>query len=211
MRSSKPPAVATWLLEHLQSGSRNDHITGDLMEAYQHGRSRAWYWKQVLAAIMVSFRFSERIFRRKDVNSNSTARTILFWMFIVVLFMVLWRVVSARGQSTHKLEPSYSEFISQVDRGNVKEVTLYLSQNSYEVEGEYREPAQQFRVTIFKESSTDLTKELLDKGALMNVKAVTRADWINFLLTAAPLILLVAFWISTKKRPVPNSGTLTTA
>jgi ATP-dependent Zn protease len=144
------------------------------------------------------------------MNSNSTARTIVFWIFIVALFVVLWRVVSARGQSTRKLEPSYSEFKSQVDRGNVKEVTLYLSPNSYEVEGEYREPAQQFRVTIFKESSSDLTKELLDKGALMNVKAVTRADWINFLLTAAPLILLVAFWISTKKRSVP-SGTLTTA
>ena len=25
------------------------------MEAYQRGRSRAWYWKQVLSAIMVSF------------------------------------------------------------------------------------------------------------------------------------------------------------
>jgi ATP-dependent Zn protease len=145
------------------------------------------------------------------MNSNSTARTILFGMFIVVLFVLLLRVVSARGQSTRKLEPSYSEFISQVDRGNVKEVTLYLSANSYEVEGEYREPAQQFRVTIFKESSSDLTRELLDKGARMNVKAVTRADWINFLLTAAPLILLVAFWISTKKRSVPNSDTVTTA
>jgi len=55
MRNAHPPLLATWLLEHLQFGSRNDHITGDLMEAYQRGRSRAWYWKQVLAAIIVSF------------------------------------------------------------------------------------------------------------------------------------------------------------
>ena len=55
MRSSKPPRVATWLLEHFRSGSRNDYITGDLMEAYQCGRSRAWYWRQVLTAITVSF------------------------------------------------------------------------------------------------------------------------------------------------------------
>ena len=123
--------------------------------------------------------FSERIFRRKDVNANSKARTILFGMFIIVLFVVLWRVVSARGQATRKLEPSYSELISQVDRGNVKEVTLYLSPNSYELEGQYRQPAQQFRVTIAKESYVDLTKELFDKGAMMNVKAVTRADWIS--------------------------------
>jgi hypothetical protein len=54
MRNSKPPALATWLLEHFRSGSRNEYITGDLMEAYQTGYSRAWYWKQVLAAIVVS-------------------------------------------------------------------------------------------------------------------------------------------------------------
>jgi hypothetical protein len=67
-----------------------------------------------------------------------------------------------------------------VDRGNIKEATLYLSANSYEAEGTYREPAQQFRVTISKESSSELTRELLDKGTLINVKAVTRGDWINF-------------------------------
>src|ERR1700719_2563514 len=116
-------------------------------------------------------------------------------MFIILLCVVLWRMVSASGQSARQEEPSYSEFMSQVDRGNVKEVTLYLSPNSYEIEGEWREPAKKFRVTLFKEAAPDLTKELRDKGVLINVKEVTRADWINFLLTAAPLFLLVGFWI----------------
>ena len=125
------------------------------------------------------------------MNSSSTAKTILFWMFIVLLCVVLWRMVSASGQSARQEEPSYSEFMSQVDRGNVKEVTLYLSPNSYEIEGEWREPAKKFRVTLFKEVAPDLTKELRDKGVLINVKEVTRADWINFLLTAAPLFGVV--------------------
>jgi len=129
------------------------------------------------------------------VNSSSTAKTILFWMFIVVLCFVLWRMVSSSGQSARVEEPSYSEFIGQVDAGNVKEVTLYLSPNSYEIQGELRQPARKFRVTVFKESAPDLTKELRDKGVLINVKEVTRADWINFLLTAAPIFLLVGFWI----------------
>src|SRR5580700_4014696 len=116
-------------------------------------------------------------------------------MFIVLLCVVLWRMVSQSGQSARQEEPSYSEFMSQVDRGNVKEVTIYLSPNSYEIEGEWREPVKKFRVTLFKEAAPDLTKELRDKGVLINVKEVTRADWINFLLTAAPLFLLVGFWI----------------
>ena len=55
MRSRRAPATATWLLERLHCGSRNDSLTGDLMEEYEHGRSRIWYWKQVLIAIAVSF------------------------------------------------------------------------------------------------------------------------------------------------------------
>src|SRR6202521_974 len=116
-------------------------------------------------------------------------------MFIILLCVVLWRMVSASGQAAREEQPSYNEFEAQVDHGNVKEVTIYLSPNSYEIEGEWREPAKKFRVTVFKESAPDLTKELQDKGVLINVKEVTHADWINFLLTAAPIFLLVGFWI----------------
>jgi cell division protease FtsH len=119
----------------------------------------------------------------------------MFWLFIIMLAVLLWTLVSKSGQSAREEEPSYSEFMAQVDRGNVKEVTLYLSPTSYEIEGEWREPSKKFRTTIFKESSPDLAKTLRDKQVLINVKEVNRADWVTFLLNAAPLFLLVAFWI----------------
>jgi cell division protease FtsH len=129
------------------------------------------------------------------VNPSSTIKTVMFWLFIVMLVVLLWTLVSKSGQSAREEEPSYSEFMAQVDRGNVKEVTLYLSPTSYEVEGEWREPSKKFRTTVFKEASGDLTKTLRDKNVLINVKEVNRADWVTFLLNAAPLFLLVAFWI----------------
>jgi cell division protease FtsH len=119
----------------------------------------------------------------------------MFWLFIIMLAVLLWTLVSKSGQSAREEEPSYSEFMAQVDRGNVKEVTLYLSPTSYEIEGEWREPSKKFRTTIFKETAPDLTKTLRDKQVLINVKEVNRADWVSFLLNAAPLFLLVAFWI----------------
>jgi cell division protease FtsH len=119
----------------------------------------------------------------------------MFWLFIIMLAVLLWTLVSKSGQSAREEEPSYSEFMAQVDRGNVKEVTLYLSPTSYEIEGEWREPSKKFRTTIFKESAPDLAKNLRDKQVLINVKEVNRADWVTFLLNAAPLFLLVAFWI----------------
>ena len=129
------------------------------------------------------------------MNPSSTLKTVMFWLFIIMLGVLLWTLVSKSGQSAREEEPSYSEFMAQVDRGNVKEVTLYLSPTSYEVEGEWREPSKKFRTTIFKESAPDLTKTLRDKQVLINVKEVNRADWVTFLLNAAPLFLLVAFWI----------------
>jgi hypothetical protein len=55
MKSSQPPALATWWLEHFRFGVRNDFLIGDLVEEYGRGRSRAWYWKQVAAVFVLNF------------------------------------------------------------------------------------------------------------------------------------------------------------
>src|SRR5580693_10448893 len=102
------------------------------------------------------------------VNSSSTAKTILFWISIVFLGVMLWKLVSANGQTAREDEPSYSEFMAHVDAGDVKEVTMYLSPNSYEIQGEYLRPAnRKFTGTVFKEAAPDLVKELKDKGAVI--------------------------------------------
>jgi cell division protease FtsH len=130
-----------------------------------------------------------------NVNSSSTAKTILFWISIVFLGVMLWKLVSANGSQAREDTPGYSEFMAHVDAGDVKEVTLYLSPNSYEIQGEYLRPAnRKFTVTVFKEAAPDLVKELKDKGAVIkSMKEVRSGDWILILLNAAPLILLVGF------------------
>jgi hypothetical protein len=47
-----PPKLALWLLKVWGSPYRNEALAGDLIEQYQEGRSRAWYWRQVIAAIL---------------------------------------------------------------------------------------------------------------------------------------------------------------
>jgi hypothetical protein len=51
MNSPRPPALATWLLEHLMIGPNRDAVVGDLVEQFSRRPSAAWYWRQALAAV----------------------------------------------------------------------------------------------------------------------------------------------------------------
>ncbi len=55
MNRISPPRFAIWILEHLIPGGRNEALTGDLFEDFNAGRSRGWYWRQVLSAIAIGF------------------------------------------------------------------------------------------------------------------------------------------------------------
>jgi len=48
----KPPACATSLL--LRLGPPDESFIGDLVEEYRAGRSRTWYWRQALSAVMLT-------------------------------------------------------------------------------------------------------------------------------------------------------------
>jgi hypothetical protein len=51
MKPIKLVALASWMLEHLTFGPRNEALSGDLLEELRYGRSGRWYWHQVLTAI----------------------------------------------------------------------------------------------------------------------------------------------------------------
>jgi hypothetical protein len=89
MRTSHPPIVATWLLEHLRSGKENESLTGDLVEEYGRGRSNAWYWRQVLSAIVMSFCEELRTHALLAIKATITG-----WAAQFVLQFVAWGLVN---------------------------------------------------------------------------------------------------------------------
>jgi hypothetical protein len=63
MTCTEPPSLATWLLEHWTPGNRNEALAGDLQEEFRSGRSAGWYWRQVVAAIVIGY--TREIFNRR--------------------------------------------------------------------------------------------------------------------------------------------------
>lgn len=54
MKLNRRTAFGIWLLEHVISSPSAGALAGDLLEQLHHGRSPAWLWRQVMAALATS-------------------------------------------------------------------------------------------------------------------------------------------------------------
>ena len=120
---------------------------------------------------------------------NSTVKTILFWLVIVLSCVLLWQVVKAGSSGAKEAEINFSEFMSQVNQGNVSDVTL----NGTEVRGRYRADKKGFHTTV-PSNYPDMIKQLQDKGVMITVKDTQSGNWPAWLLQIAPLVLFGALW-----------------
>jgi 2-C-methyl-D-erythritol 2,4-cyclodiphosphate synthase len=140
------------------------------------------------------------------MNSSSIAKTVLFWISIVFLGIMLWKLVSANGDAARGEELSYGDFLAKVDADNVNKVNLYLSANSYELSGECRQPeSRPFHLVIPKEVVPALLGQLREKNVLINVQEIRTGDRTLILLNAAPLILLVGFCLFLMRQMKVNA------
>jgi cell division protease FtsH len=121
---------------------------------------------------------------------NSTVKTVVFWLVIGLSALLLWQVVKTSSNGPKEKPANFSEFMSQVEQGNVKEVTIL----GMEVQGKYRNDGSAFHTTV-PANYPDMIKTLRDKGVNITIRDVTNGSWpIQLLGTWAPLILLGALW-----------------
>jgi cell division protease FtsH len=141
-----------------------------------------------------------------DNRMSSTIRTGLFWLLMILLAVVLWKMASKRPNAANVRTLTYSDFMQQVDKNNVSAAKYFLAQNTAEIQGELRDQAEQFRVTVPKEAIPSLTDQLRKQGARIEVSQSTSGDWTSFIINFAPLIMLVAAWIFMMKRSQMKRG-----
>ena len=120
---------------------------------------------------------------------NSTVKTVVFWLVIVLSAFLLWQVVKTSGGSQKDKEINFTQFMTDVNQGNVGEVTI----NGQEVRGKYRNDKSQFHTTV-PANFPDMYKTLQDKGVSVNIRDVSGGGWPSWLFNLAPIILLAALW-----------------
>jgi cell division protease FtsH len=119
---------------------------------------------------------------------NSNIKTAIFWVVLILVAVFLWQVVT-RGQKRTEKAINFSEFMQDVEKGKVHDVTIAGN----DVHGNYNNEPISFRTSV--PNYPEVYKILLDKGVITEYKQADSGSWISLLVNASPFILLLAFWI----------------
>ena len=119
---------------------------------------------------------------------NSTVKTVVFWLVIILAGVLLWQVLKQGTPGTKESDINFSQFLDEVNNSKVAAVTV----SGAEIHGKYKDGAA-FRTTV-PPNYNDMYKDLRDKGVNITVKDMQGNSSWQWILNFAPLILLGALW-----------------
>ncbi|MEQ8247252.1 MAG: ATP-dependent zinc metalloprotease FtsH [Alphaproteobacteria bacterium] len=122
---------------------------------------------------------------------NNLGRNLALWAIIALLIVALFQLIG-NGNDRRDQQPdlAFSEFIAEVELGNIREVTI----RGNDIAGKY-ENGLQFKT--YAPNDPDLVRRLSDRGVLIRAEAATKETsfLMQLLISWVPFILLIGVWI----------------
>ncbi|HEU4929737.1 MAG TPA: ATP-dependent zinc metalloprotease FtsH, partial [Candidatus Krumholzibacteria bacterium] len=132
----------------------------------------------------------------------------VFWIVLVLVLLVAFQMFEMGKEPQYRI--SYSEFLAQVDRGNVRKITF----KGQEVRGQLATPTlvpipattergrtrevkvEQF-VLVLPAEDKDLPQRILEKNptAVIEGQVPGGSTWVKVLGSAIPLLLIFGIWL----------------
>ncbi|HET7715952.1 MAG TPA: ATP-dependent zinc metalloprotease FtsH [Bauldia sp.] len=123
---------------------------------------------------------------------NSTVKTALLWVVIIVLVFLLWSLFKTTGATSDPID--FSTFRDLVAQRAVEKVTI----RGDEIRGVLRTPTAAGKKEFHLNAPTNyptLYDELHQKGVKMEFEPKGDAPFITALITWAPVLFLIGLWI----------------
>jgi len=118
---------------------------------------------------------------------NSRVKNLIFWVVVGLFMILLFNLFTFQGQSPDE-EVKFSEFVSRVEQGDVREVTI---RGNY-INGLFKD-GRPFRTYMVE--YPDLVKVLRDHHVTINAKPPEDNPWyVTLLVTWGPFILFLGLW-----------------
>ncbi len=118
---------------------------------------------------------------------NSTLRSLVFWMVLVVVVVLIWNVSTQFQTADNSV--NFSDFLRQVDAGEISSVELAGN----EISGTYTSGSR-FR-SYAPPQYEGLVNRLVDRDVTVTAREATTSPWATLLYSWAPILLIIGFWI----------------
>ncbi len=135
--------------------------------------------------------------KKEEFPWKKASRTLIFWLILVLVSISIFQFYS-RGKKDI-LAISYTRFMEELERGNIKTVTLVEK----DVEGEFAQSITHTSGTVTGQyakfklhlpfEDPELLKKLEDKEVETKAEAPS-TNWSGIILTSVPWVLIIVFW-----------------
>jgi cell division protease FtsH len=125
---------------------------------------------------------------------NSTLKSLLFWMVLVVILVLIWQFSNALTSTSTEI--AFSEFIDRVEQGDVVDAQFTGSQITGKLKTAIEGNAGKGTYRTTAPASYDgLANYLLSKKVQVSARPETAGAWTTILLSWAPILLMIGFWV----------------
>jgi cell division protease FtsH len=116
-------------------------------------------------------------------------RNLVIWGVVVVALIGIYSMVTGGGHAAGSAEIPYSQLVSKVNAGEVKQAVIRGTAVEVKDQGNH------IYTAITPNNQDDLVKKLEATGAEINVKAAGGFTLLGFILNSLPILLLIGVWI----------------
>ncbi len=120
---------------------------------------------------------------------NANLRNFALWVIIVLLLLALFTLFQNPGQRTTAQDISFSQLLSEVDQGRVREVVM----QGPEIRGTFSNGAN---FQTYAPNDPGLVQKLYSKGVTITAKPVSdNVPWVSYLFSWLPILAIIGVWI----------------
>jgi cell division protease FtsH len=142
--------------------------------------------------------------RNEKKPGNPWTRSLLIWLAVLFGLVLFVRAFDS-GSATQGEALAYSQFMQQVDEGNVRSVTIATSQTGNATISGKMADGKPFRTVAPPQSN--VADKLVEKGVSVSVKAEEQASlWQYILLQSLPFLLILGISFFVMRQMQKNAG-----
>ncbi len=137
--------------------------------------------------------------------TNPWVKSLLIWVGILFGLVLFVQMLGGSSRATAGNPIAYSEFIRQVDEGNVRSVTMSTTSSGNSIIAGKLTDGGAFRTTAPADAS--VSSRLVEKGVDVSVKSEEGSSiWLLMLYNSLPLLLIIGISFFVMRQMQKNAG-----